>query len=94
MELAETIEALKAKGYVEDFNLTSGSLKIPGANFNRIVRDFKIDETYRFDEMTDPADQSVIYAISSEKYGLKGLIVNGFGLSGDPRINELIEKLR
>ena len=54
----------------------------------------KIDEHYRFEGDTDPADETIVYAISSGKYKLKGVLVNAFGVYSDSASNELIEKLK
>jgi hypothetical protein len=55
---------------------------------------FRIDEVFRFDVDTDPGDQAILYAISSEKYGLKGTLVNGYGIYTEALSNEILEKLR
>ena len=55
--------------------------------------DFTIDEVYRFEGETDPADESVVYAISSAKHHIKGVLVNGYGSSSDPDVSAMIEKL-
>lgn len=39
-------------------------------------------------------DKSILYAISSPKYGAKGLLVNGYGISADDISEELIAKLK
>lgn len=49
---------------------------------------------HRFDVDTDPGDQSVLYAISSNKYNLKGVLVNGYGIYTEPISDEMLEKLR
>jgi hypothetical protein len=56
--------------------------------------EFEIDAIFRFDGITDPDDESVIYAISSEKFNTKGLLVNGYGLYSEEFPAVLIEKLR
>lgn len=86
--LADTIADLRKKGYTEDFNL---SRELPG-QFNDRLRieddEFVIDQVFRFDIMSDPADQSVLYAIHSVKTGKKGLLVNGFGVYSEPQTNQ------
>jgi hypothetical protein len=54
--------------------------------------DFEVTEVYRFEGMTDPDDQSVLYALES-KDGIKGTLVNGYGLYSDGATDELIAKL-
>jgi hypothetical protein len=55
--------------------------------------EFEIDAVFRFDVMSDPSDQAVLYAIHSKKTGLKGILVNSFGLYSEPATNEMVAAL-
>lgn len=92
--LLQAIEALKNQGYTEDFNLKQNHIECRDGAYCLTHTDFKIDKSFRFDENEDPSDQSVIYAISSEKDHLKGILINGYGIYSEPIANELLEKLR
>ncbi len=91
--LSETINGLKKEGYTTDFNIQQETLVCQDANLVLSPDDFKIDKTYRFEGETNPDDQSILYAISSPRFGTKGLLVNGYGISSDEISNTLIEKL-
>lgn len=91
--LAETIRILRAKGYVEDFNFSDASIDSRNEKMSASDDDFIIDQVFRFDVMSDPDDQSVLYAIHSMKTGKKGILVNGFGLYSDPRTNLIVDQL-
>ncbi len=54
---------------------------------------FTIREYYRFEGMTDPADSSVVYAIESD-HGVKGVLVNAYGVYADSLSSDMITKLR
>jgi hypothetical protein len=92
--LSQAIDVLRKQGYVEDFNLKQNCLECRQGQFKIFHDEFEIDKVYRFDVMTDPDDQSILYAISSDKYRLKGLLVNAYGIYSDPLADEMIEKLR
>ncbi len=87
--LADTMRTLREQGYIVDFN----RLQKKEENIAQWGDDLVIDKVYRFDEMTDPGDQSVLYAIHSTKTGVKGILVNGFGLYTDPDTNDFLKKL-
>ncbi len=91
--LAETIDSLKAKGYVEDFNLRENCIECREGKYKVFADQFKVDAVFRFDEMSDPSDQAILFAISSEKTGLKGILVNSFGIYSEPSTNEMIAAL-
>jgi hypothetical protein len=87
MGLAETITYLRKKGYTEDFNLPNDR----SAQSNRDVLsgdEFVVDQVFRFDVLSDPGDQSVLYAIHSVKTGKKGILVNGFGVYSESLTNQ------
>lgn len=92
--LVEAINGLRSQGYNEDFNLKQNCIECKNGEFKIFHNEFHIDKYFRFDGNTDPSDESIIYAISSDKYNLKGLLVNGYGTSSDTLTNEMIDKLK
>jgi hypothetical protein len=44
--------------------------------------------------MSNPDDQAILYAISSPKFAVKGVLVNGYGISADDATDAMIEKLK
>jgi hypothetical protein len=91
--LAEAINALKKQGYTVDFNLRETCLECNEGKYRLNHNDFNVDKFFRFDTDEDPADQSILYAISSDRHQVKGILVNGFGRFSDPVAEELIAKL-
>ncbi|AXE17167.1 phosphoribosylpyrophosphate synthetase [Runella rosea] len=92
--LSETMEALRQEGYVEDFNLREDCLECREGKFKVFADEFKIDEFFRFEGPTDPADEAVLYAISSENHQIKGLLVSGYGMYTEGVTNDLLAKLQ
>ena len=88
--VSQAVNELKQRGYTLDFNLKSNSLECAGQKFN--PNDFEITEFYRFEGNSDPGDEAVVYAIAS-KNGLKGVLVNAFGVYSEPLGDEMIKKL-
>ncbi|MBZ0207051.1 MAG: phosphoribosylpyrophosphate synthetase [Flavobacteriales bacterium] len=92
--LSEILNRLKAKGYTEDFNLKADGIDRSQGDQRLSPADFNIDEYFRFEGSSDPGDGAIVYAISSEKYGIKGVMVNAYGVYADPLTDEMLEKLR
>jgi hypothetical protein len=88
--VTQAVEGLKKRGYTLDFNLKANSLECQGQKFN--PKDFEITEFHRFEGSSDPGDESIVFAIES-KNGLKGVLVNAFGVYSEPLSDEMIKKL-
>lgn len=91
--LTQAIDALKKQGYLHDFNLKENCLECIAGKQKLQHNEFEIDKSFRFDVDENPSDQSVLYAISSNKHGIKGLLVNGYGIYSDDASNEILKKL-
>lgn len=92
--LSETINGLKSEGYTLDFNVREECIVCDLSNMILSPDDFMIDKFYRFEGESNPDDQSILYAISSLKFNVKGVLVNGYGVSSDEISDVLISKLR
>lgn len=92
--LSETISGLILLGYSHDFNIQDECLVCHQSNATLSPEDFQIDKIYRFEGISDPDDQSILYAISSLKFNIKGVLVNGYGISSDEKTSKLIAKLQ
>jgi hypothetical protein len=86
----EAVNGLRARSYKMDFNLQENCITCQEEKFD--PADFEIVEVYRFEGETDPADESIVYAIASNN-GLKGVLVNGYGVYADPMSAEMAAKL-
>lgn len=91
--LSERMNALRKEGYTEDFNLLQQCLECRNGQYRIFSDEFEVDKFYRFEGPSDPADAAILYAISSKKHGLKGVLVNGYGISSDQVTNEMLKKL-
>ena len=88
--VSQAVNELRARGFTMDFNLKENCIICNQQEFN--PEDFKIVEVYRYEGDSDPADEAVVYAIES-KNGLKGVLVNGYGISAETLSSEMAKKL-
>ena len=91
--LSETLNELRKDGYVDDFNLQQTCLECRGGELKIFPEDFKVDKFYRFEGASNPSDQAIVYAISSDRHQLRGVLVNAYGIYSDPIADELLRKL-
>jgi hypothetical protein len=97
---SQAITDLAKRGYDMDFNINDDQDHIIG---DRIIGakeavmlspdDFEIDEIYRFEGNSDPGDETVVYAISSKKHDVKGVLINAYGPYSDTIASDIIRKL-
>jgi hypothetical protein len=90
--LSEAIGDLKKRGYREDFNLKPDCLECPSLDLDLHPENFTVDEYHRFEGMSNPDDNSIVFAISS-KDGVKGTLVDAYGMYADNLTESMIRQL-
>ena len=93
--LSLAVNDLIQRGYNTDFSIMEEKdcLVCHANNLELSPEDFVIDEFYRFDGMTNPSDESIVYAISSAKHNVKGLVINSYGANYDNKAYNLVKYL-
>ena len=96
--LSEAVNDLISRGYTTDFLIEAEKdCLICNTEDECAVElspeEFKIDEIYRFEGMTDPSDESILYAISSPVHNIIGSVINSYGADFGYRSSKLVELL-
>lgn len=93
--VSEAVNDLIQRGYTMDITTEADkdcpvchrtSLKLPSD-------DFQIDEIHRFEGNTDPGDEMIVFAISSPKHHVKGIVVNAYGMYAERISTSVVEDL-
>jgi len=94
--LSKAVNDLIKRGYTTDFLLHEEKecLLCKNNSFELSPEEFCIDEVYRFEGMTDPSDESIVYAISSLQHDIKGIVINSYGADFGYRSSKLVEHLQ
>lgn len=94
LSLSEGIKSFQEKGYTanivpefDHFSINDGKIKL-------LPADITLDDIMRFENSSDPDDQSILYAISNKDQTIKGLYVDSFGAYHDELSKEMLEALR
>ena len=77
--LVDATNDLMKKGYTANLSIEGDTVDDKSRDIHMTADDFSIDEFYRFEGASNPSDMSIVYAVSSPKYDLKGLIVDAYG---------------
>lgn len=91
--LVDAINDLKVRGYNNDFNLHPEWIECPPLNLKLGPEEFHVDEFYRFEGMNNPDDSSILFAISSNR-GVKGILLDAYGVYGESLSPHLLSKLK
>lgn len=94
--VSETINELAKRGYTTDFKVLAEEecLYCNKAETQLSPEEFEIDEIHRFEGDSDPGDEMIVFAISSKKHDIKGIIVNAYGMYSDPSTSKIIARLK
>ncbi|WPR77282.1 phosphoribosylpyrophosphate synthetase [Algoriphagus sp. NG3] len=93
--LIEALSDLKKEGYVEDFNLKQNCIECRNGMYRIFHDEFNIDNYFRFeDDDSSPDNSAILYAVTSEKYNLKGTLINSFSIYSNEVTDEMLNKLK
>jgi hypothetical protein len=90
--LSEATNDLKARGYTNDFNLKPECVECPALQLQLAPENFFVDEFHRFEGMSSTDDNSIVFAITSDK-GVKGVLVDAYGVYASSLTDAMIKKL-
>ena len=90
--LIEAIQDLQKEGYTYDFNLMDHFISCAEISTSFGPDDFNVNEVFRFEGMSNPSDNSILYAIETLT-GVKGLLVDSYGVYSGEVSEELLQKL-
>lgn len=93
--LSEAVNDLQKRGYTYDFLIPEDKecIYCTAHSLELSPDEFVIDEIFRFEEMSDPGDESILFAISSPIHNIKGLVINSFGADFGYRSSKLVQDL-
>lgn len=88
--MTECINKMEKDGYTHSFKATEEGLKSQETEELFKPEQVKIINFFRFEGMSDPEDNSILYAIETDS-GLKGTLVDAYGAYADPDVDEFIK---
>ncbi len=90
--LSEAMNKLKEKGFNYEFDFKDSHLCSVSGNCKFGSDELKIVEVHRFEGISDPQDNSILYAVEGND-GSKGLVVDAYGMYADPEKTEFMSEI-
>jgi len=90
--MASCINKLAMDGYTENFQVTEDGLFSSGNDKYYKPEEVSIANFFRFEGDSDPADNSILYAIETND-GTKGTLTDAYGPYADPETDKFIKKV-
>lgn len=91
--LSERMRELEAVGWVEQLSVSGGGVSCDGCRCWAAAEDVVVDEVYRFEGVSDPGDESILFAISMP-CGHRGTLPASYGKDTEPEVAEVVKRLR
>ncbi len=91
--LSVAINELTKEGYTYNFNVNQDTIECKSNDVTLQIDDFEVDNVYRFQEMSDVDNESILYTISAKDSDMKGLLVNSYSVYSTPVSQKLVDKL-
>ncbi len=90
--LASSINSLVRQGFTEDYKVNEKGLKSIQTEKIYAPDNVKVLNFYRFEGSSDPADNSILYAIETSD-GKRGTLVDAFGPYGDSKVAAFMKEV-
>jgi hypothetical protein len=91
--LSEAVERLTIAGYRDAFRAECGGLRAVGTQCLHEPESLVIEDVVRFEGVSDPGDEAVLFALRCEIHGSRGTYVVTFGPSVDSLDAEMVRRL-
>lgn len=90
--LSSCINRLTRDGFEAQFKVVKNGLKSLSTDKVYCPEDIRIVSFYRFEGESDPADNSILYAIETSD-GEKGTLTDAYGIYNDANVTEFIREV-
>ena len=90
--LASCLNKLVIDGFTEDFKANEKGLVSLQTNRNYSPEDVQVVNYFRFEGASDPADNSILYAIRTSD-GKKGTLTDAFGPYADQNVTRFMKEV-
>jgi hypothetical protein len=91
--LVDRMRQLHAAGWTVQLSVSDAGLRCDGYCCWSVPEDVDVDEVYRFEGISDPGDESILFAVSMP-CGHRGLLPAAYGNDQMPDVADVLTRLR
>ncbi len=91
--LGDRMRELQAAGWVEQLSVSDAGVRCDGCQCWAAAEDAVVGIVYRFEGPSDPADESILFAITMP-CGHRGLLPAAYGKDTEPDVADVVKRLR
>lgn len=88
--MTEAVDGLKSRGFTSNFEFIDNKLQAMESDRRFTADELTIVEHYRFEGITNPADESIVFAIESRD-GTRGVLVDAYGVYANPELTTFLK---
>jgi len=93
LSVTQALTELARRGFTANFEYLDDAFTAVDLGRSFAAEELTIVEHHRFEGASDPDDMSVVYAVESRD-GVRGVVVDAFGVYADPKLGEFLHKVR
>jgi hypothetical protein len=82
--VTEALQLLASDGYTESFDVDKGVVRCHGCGASHDAEGAIVERIYRFEGMSDPDDEEIVFGLHCPACGARGTLVSAFGPLADP----------
>jgi len=90
--VSETLDELAQLGFTANLSVIGNRLRVVETGKTFPPADVVIRRYRRFEGVSDPDDMAIVYAIET-KSGIRGTVVDGYGVNSDPVVSAFFESV-
>jgi hypothetical protein len=92
MTMTEALKGLRSRGFTTNFAFLHHAFCAVESGKTFKPEELTIREHHRFEGISDPDDESVVYAVETHD-GLRGTIVDAYGIYANSELEAFLEKV-
>lgn len=91
--LVDRMQQLQAAGWVAQFSVSEGAVRCDECGCSASPEEATVDEVFRFEGESDPADESILFAMTMPCEH-RGALPATYGKDTAPEIGDVLTRLR